>query len=111
LFGQEETGDLKLKKNDLDKYKVGDFIKIKTIIKDNFERIVSKDCEDEYQIKFFEVIAKYHLHKDLSPYYMVLVEPNMIGWTVSRSHALYYDLNQDLLGRKFYDVTEDFIIE
>jgi len=111
LFGQEGIGDLKLKKNDLDKYKVGDFIKIKTTIKDNFERIVHKDYEDEHEIKLLQVIAKYHLHKDLPPYYMVLVDPNMIGWTISRSHALYYDLNHDLLGYKFYDVYEDLIIE
>jgi len=111
LLGREEIGDLKLKKNDSDKYKIGNVLKIKTAVIDNFERIVAKDYEGEHQIKFFEIIAKYHIDKDSPPCYMVLIDPNMIGWNVSASHRLYYDLNEGLLGRKFYDVTDDFIIE
>jgi hypothetical protein len=111
LLGREATGDLKLKKNDTSKYKVGDFLKIKTAVIDNFERIVVKDYEEEHQLKLFEIIAVYFVHKESPPSYMILIEPNMIGWNVSKSHQLYYDLNEGLLGRKFYDVTDDFIVE
>jgi hypothetical protein len=42
---------------------------------------------------------------------MVLIDPGMTGWTISESHALYYDLDSSLLKEKFFDVNEEFIID
>ena len=84
----------------MSKNKIGSFVNIKVANVDGRKKVVPKNFEEECEIKSFEIIASYHLHKEMEPYYMVLVDSDMIGWTVSRSHALYYDLNEKYLNRQ-----------
>lgn len=91
-------------------YKVGTSVKVKVSNVDGRKKVLPKDSEDFFEIKSFEIIAKYLLHKELNPYYMILIDSDMVGWNISSSHIMYYDIDQKFLGYKFYDVTEDFII-
>jgi hypothetical protein len=95
----------------MNNYKIGSFVNVKVSEIDGRKRIVRNSFEDNFEIKSFKIIAKYFLHKESAPLYMVLIDPGMIGWTISESHALYYDLDSSLLKEKFFDVNEEFIID
>lgn len=89
---------------------IGTFVKIKVANEDGRKKVVPKNFEEECEIRSFEIIGSYRLHKEMEPYYMVVVDSDMIGWTVSKSHMLYYDLNEKYLNHRFYDVNEDFFV-
>lgn len=91
-------------------FKIGSSVNIKVSNTDGRKKVLPKDSENFFEIKSFQIIGKYFLHKEMNPYYMVLIEPDMVGWTVSSSHVMYYDIDPKFLGSKFYDVTEDFVV-
>jgi hypothetical protein len=91
-------------------HKIGSSVNIKVSNSNGRRKVLPKESEDSSEVKSFEIIAKYFLHKEMSPYYMVLIDTDMVGWTVSSSHVMYYDIDPKFLGSKFYDVTEEFII-
>jgi hypothetical protein len=89
----------------------GDIVKVKTAIINNKEKLVFSDYDGDFQFKLFEIAARTKWHPDLPYYYIILIEDHMIGWTISKSHVQNNDVDEFHIGRKFYEISEDFIIK
>lgn len=94
----------------MNKLKKGQLVKIKTAIVDGRKRLVPKDWEGESNIESFEIICYYNTHKDAPLNYMVLVDLDIIGWTINKFYILHYDLDEKYLNCKFYDINDSFFV-
>jgi hypothetical protein len=97
------------------KYKVKDIVLCQVEIRKNGDKaILSRILGPEEQIKLesqqFEIIAINQIYPE-SLYHMhtILVEDNMIGWIIGKFHTQHYKINQSFYGKKFWDLTEEFM--
>jgi len=80
-------------------------VKIKTATIDNRRKLVPSDYSESCEIKNYTVLCN---PTESNPYYMILIDDDMVGWTVSNFHILHYDLPIKFLGKKFFDVTDRY---
>jgi len=93
------------------KRKKGDFVKIKTAVLKNKEKVVFADYDGEHQVKEFQIVAVTKWHPELPNYYIILIDDDMIGWTLSIYHVNNNDIEEQYVGKKFYEISEEFIIK
>jgi len=89
----------------------GNLVKVKTAFLKNKERLVFSDYEGDYKVKEFEILAITKWHPDLPDYYIILIEDHMVGWTLSNSHVQNNEVDEKHIGKKFYEISEEFIIK
>lgn len=91
------------------KYKVGDFVSLKIEVKNNSKSRILLPTDlvtSEVIEKYFAIISINYIDK----YYMLLIDDDMIGWTINDWHIKYNDIDYKFLGKKFYEVNEQMII-
>ena len=57
--------------------------------------------------KAFQIVAKDPLMES----YTVIVDDDMVGWIISKFHVEHWNVPKAFLGKKFFEVTENYIIE
>lgn len=87
--------------------KVNQKVKIKTAVINGYEKLVPKSYEKKHEVKEFLVLSIPNYAND---FYSILVEDQMLGWTVDLSHVTYFDVNKKYLGKKFFDVNEEYFV-
>lgn len=83
------------------KHKLGDLVSCKVEEKNGQKRI----SVDKGEEKKFEII----LVDKLRSLYTIAIDDDMVGWTVSQWHVKNAKIDEKFVGKKFYDITEDFI--
>lgn len=89
-------------------YKVGDRVICSVENqKDGIKRILIKEpLKDSKVIKKEFVIV----HSDeVTQFYTVIVDDDMVGWVISKWHIKYWDIDVKFLNKRFYDVPEILI--
>jgi len=86
--------------------KLGQQVKVKTIVKDGFERIVNNTVDGK--VKTFTIIG---VPNKYTEYYTILIDSNMLGWTINKFHIDFLDIDKKYLGKKFFDIDESFIVK
>lgn len=85
--------------------KRGQSVKIKTAVINNRKKLVPSNYDGDYEIKSYIILRK---PQPYDPCYMILVDADMIGWTVSNFHVLHMEVDEKYVGNKFFDVNEDY---
>lgn len=88
--------------------RVGHTVKIKTGIVNNYEKIVHPSFKGETKEKEFLILS---CPNDTNDFYTVLVEDHMLGWIIDLTHITYNNINKRFLGKKFFDVNEEYFID
>jgi len=98
------------------KYNIGDFITCQVETRKNgkksiFYRVLNKDETPNLSQEKFEVIGIQYYHDDPNyPTYKLVIPDDYIGWKVGKFHMEYQEINEKWLGKKFYEITNEFII-
>jgi len=82
-------------------------VKIKSAKIKGREKLVPKSYEGEHKIKEFLVLSVPNYSNNC---YTILIEDNMVGWTIDLTHLEYQGVSKKYLGKKFFDVSEDYFI-
>lgn len=90
--------------------KVSDIVQVKVISYNNKRRLVFADYLEDHQLCSFEIVAVTKWHVDLPNYYIIVIDDDIIGWTISKYHVEYNEVNQKHIGSKFYEICEEFIV-
>lgn len=88
--------------------RVGHTGKIKTAIVNNYEKIVHPSFKGETKEKEFLILS---CPNNYNLFYTVLVEDHMLGWTIDLTHIDFHNINKKFLGKKFFDVSEDYFLD
>lgn len=83
-------------------------VKIKTAVINGYEKLVPKYYEKEHKIKEFIVLT---VPNYANMFYSILIEDQMLGWVVDLSHITYFDVSKKYLGKKFFDVNEEYFLD
>ena len=91
------------------KYKVGQSINCEIEIrKDKSKRFALNPLEDsEFITQSFEIIG---MNKQFNTY-KILIDDDIVGWYLSQWHVKYEDIDEKFVGKKFYDIDENYIID
>lgn len=98
----------------MSKYKVGDLVVCEVEIRqDGRKYILSSEkevdpknlSEDVFQIVLISTVAE-----DWNNY-MLVISDDMVGWTINKFHTEIAGVAKAFLGKKFWEVTEQFIIK
>ena len=89
-------------------YKANQKVKIKTAVVNGYEKLVPNTFEKSHTVKEFIILS---VPNYANSFYSILVEDQMIGWTVDLSHVTYFDVDKKYLGKKFFDVNEDYFVK
>lgn len=91
------------------KYKVGDQVVVRVeISKQGPKRIVIREPKSDSKLieKDFPIVI-YH---PVEQTYTLIVDDDITGWTISAFQVKHNKVDEKYIGKKFYDVTEDFIL-
>jgi hypothetical protein len=89
------------------KYKIGDRAICKFELRaDGTKRILSREPDKTSKIGQ----DNYLIAAINNDYYTIIIDDNMIGWNISKFHIKYQNIDDKLLNKKFYDVTEEMIL-
>lgn len=99
----------------MDKYKVKEQVMCRVETRANntkaiFSRYLTADENPKLEDRQFEVIAvkkfcpgsEYHM-------YTIVIDDDMVGWEIGEFHIQYQKINSKFKGRKFWDLTEEFM--
>lgn len=89
-------------------YKIGDHVSVNVEYeKSGIKRILSRQpLKDSTVIaKLFPIVMLNHLEET----YSIMIDDDMIGWFISKFHVENNGADKKLIGKKFYDVTDDMI--
>lgn len=95
------------------KYKVGDVIECLIFTRDNNKQcIVLSDIQDGVKTakQQFQIIAIQH---DIESYMLKIPDDrvdDMTGWVISEFHVMSYKIPKALLGKRYCDITDQFIL-
>jgi hypothetical protein len=92
------------------KYKIGDKVSCQTETKANgSKKLLIGDPSQGSKVGkgTFLIVAKDEAFQT----YKIIIDDDMIGWSISSWHISNMRLDNKLLGKKFYDVQEELIIE
>lgn len=94
------------------KYKVGDIVSCQVETrKSGTKAVVARHLEEplpKLETKLFEIITINIVAEDLYSY-VILIADDMLGWTISEWHILHQKVDPKFKGKKFYELTEEFI--
>lgn len=88
------------------KYKVKDKISIGVKTDEAGLKRLSVDKESKSKQTFLIVSIS-----EVMQTYMIVIDDDMVGWNLSEWHIKNYKLDSALLGKKFYDITDHYVIE
>lgn len=89
------------------KFKIGQKIKLPTKTKNEVIRICYEDPSDPHiEMRQFNIIGKNDFYEE----FLVKIDPDMIGFTISNFHIEYSDVAKEYLGSRFVFV-DSFTIE
>jgi hypothetical protein len=91
------------------KYKVGDQVVVEVEVQKNgTKRIVNREALPDSKIieKIFPIAA----FDETDQSYKIIVDEDIVGWTVSQFHIKHMKVNEKYLNKKFYDLAEQFIV-
>lgn len=91
------------------KYKVGDQVVIRVEIpKEGHKRILIREPKPDSKIveKICPIVIKHEIEQS----YTIIIEDDIIGWYISKFHVKHNNVDEKYLNKKFYDVTEEFIV-
>ena len=88
--------------------RVGQQVKVKTIISNGYEKIVTADYSKDFKIKELTILSTPNYYNS---FYSILVEDSMLGWTINQTHIDYNGINKKYLGKKFFDVSPDYFVK
>ncbi|CAB4196809.1 hypothetical protein UFOVP1290_329 [uncultured Caudovirales phage] len=89
-------------------YKIGDHVSINVEYeKSGIKRILSRQPlkGSTIIVKIFPIVMLNHLEET----YSIMIDDDMIGWTISNFHVENNGADKKFVGKKFYDVTDDMI--
>jgi len=91
------------------KYKVGDQVVVKIEIpKEGCKRILIREPKPDSKIveKTYPIAIKHEMEQS----YTIIIDDDIVGWYISKFHVKYNNVDEKYLNKKFYDVTEEFIV-
>lgn len=93
------------------KYKVGDLVQCQVETRPNGRRaILAKETELENPTTkaTFQIIG---ININPPTYSVLIEEDDIIGWTIGEFRILYNDFPVVFRGKKFFDVTDEYILK
>lgn len=93
------------------KFKVKDIVSCQVETRDNnFKAVVSGPTERPTETKQFEIIGIKPSYPGAECYiYTILVPDDYLGWMVGDFRIKYEDIDPKFKGKKFWDVTEEYM--
>lgn len=58
------------------------------------------------QEKTFPIVYKDEAEQS----YIIIIDDDIIGWNINSFHIKHWDVDKKYLGKKFYDIYEQFIV-
>lgn len=99
----------------MSKYKVGDLVTCEVETRKNGKRYVlafDKKVDKKNIVEMdFQVILVNNVAGSEYNTYMIVIPEDIIGWTVNRFHVETAGIAKAFLGKKFWELTEQFIIK
>lgn len=92
------------------KYKIGDMVWVQTEIRKNGKKyVLTRFPEDENKLEKakFQIIGVDPMMES----YRLVIDDEMIGWEISNFHIEYENVPKGFKGKKFWDITESYILE
>lgn len=92
------------------KYKVGDKVVVRVEVpKEGAKRVLIREPKPDSKIveKTFTIVIKHELEQS----YTIIIDDDMVGWYISVFHVKHNKVDEKYVGKKFYDVTEEFILK
>lgn len=91
------------------KYKIGDQVVVQIEIpKEGAKRILVRDPKPDSKI--VEKVCPIVMKNEIEQSYSIITDDDIIGWVINSFHIKYNHVNEKYLNKKFYDVTEAFIL-
>ena len=89
------------------KFEIGQTVKLPTATKGKYKRVYYPEHEqDQVEINNFTIIGKNDSYLE----YLVLLDPDMLGYVVSEFHILNSEVNSKYKNNKFWYVTYHTLI-
>lgn len=94
------------------KYHVGDLVAIKVKTQKNGRKSIfygeSLDIKDSaLEIKKFQIVGINEAMKA----YKIIIDDDITGWQISQFHIDHEGIAKAFLGKRFYDISENHIVE
>lgn len=91
------------------KYKVGDWVlcEVETSL-DNKRKLYLANLKKDSKLEklSFPIVA---IDKNMQTY-KIIIEYDMTGWEINHFHIRHQNVDKKSLGKRFYDITETFIL-
>lgn len=85
----------------------GQSVKIKTAILNKRKKLVPSNYDGTHEVKSFIILR---MPQEYDPFYMILIEDDMVGWVVTDFHILHMEVDSKYRGKKFFDVNETYFL-
>jgi ribosomal protein S19 len=92
------------------KYKVGDKVVVKVELqKSGTKRVLIREPLPDSKIveKAFPIVMLHQMEQS----YTIIIDDDMLGWQISEFHVKHNKVDKSLIGKKFYDVVDDWIVK
>ena len=92
------------------KYKVGDKVVVKVELqKSGSKRVLIREPLPDSKIveKAFPIVMLHQMEQS----YTIIIDDDMLGWQISEFHVKHNKVDKSLIGNKFYDVVDDWIVK
>jgi hypothetical protein len=87
----------------LKKFKVGQTINLPTAFRGKYKRVHYPESEqDQVEVFKFDIIGKNDSYSE----YLILLDPDMLGYSISDFHILHSEVDEKHKGSKFWYVSE-----
>lgn len=87
--------------------KKGQTVKIKTAIVNGNTTLVPKDYKQKHEVKSFTIISTPNKYNE---FYSIQIDDSILGWYINIFHVSYLNVDKKYLGKKFFDVNENYFV-
>lgn len=96
------------------RYKVGDVVACEIEVRlSGYKYVLSRYIKDEseLEIREFQIIRVHYVFEGAAPTYTILISDDLVGWMISQFHVENFLIASAHKNKKFWELTEEFIIK